>query len=82
MGLVLINFTLTETLFVMPLKLSGPLIIRIPKSSVILEAVIAMVKVKFQHTDVELWQAYQASTCAVERRRLHVLALSSTLAIE
>ena len=34
-----------------------------------------MVKVKFQHMDVELWQAYQASTCAVERRRLHVLAL-------
>ena len=34
-----------------------------------------MVKVEFQHTDVELWQAYQASTYAVERRRLHVLAL-------
>ena len=34
-----------------------------------------MAKVKFQHTDVELWQVYQASTCAVERRRLHVLAL-------
>ena len=35
----------------------------------------AMIKVKFQHTDAELWQAYQASTCAVERRRLHILAL-------
>ncbi len=50
-------------------------LIRIPKNSVILEAITAMVKVKVQYTDVELWQAYQASTCAVERRRLHVLAL-------
>ena len=29
MGWVLINFTLLETLFVVPLKLSGPLIMRI-----------------------------------------------------
>ena len=31
--MVLINFTLTETLFVMPLKLSGPLMIRTPIES-------------------------------------------------
>jgi len=33
------------------------------------------VKVKFQHDAATLWQGYQASTCAVERRRFQVLAL-------
>lgn len=33
--------------------------------------------VEFQHSSAELWSAYQASTCAVERRRLQVLALLS-----
>ena len=32
-------------------------------------------KVKFQHEAAELWEGYQASTCAVERRRFQVLAL-------
>ena len=32
-------------------------------------------KVKFQHEAVELWEGYQVSTCAVERRRFQVLAL-------
>ena len=34
-----------------------------------------MVQVKFQHTERQLWQAYKASSCPVERRRLQVLAL-------
>ena len=34
-----------------------------------------MVRIKFHHTDVELWWTYQVGTCAVERCRLHVLAL-------
>ena len=32
-------------------------------------------KVKFQHEAAELWEGYQASTCAVERRRFQVRAL-------
>jgi len=32
-------------------------------------------KAKFQHEAAELWEGYQASTCAVERRRFQVLAL-------
>ena len=32
-------------------------------------------KVKFQHEAAELWEGYQVSTCAVERRRFQVLAL-------
>ena len=35
----------------------------------------AALKVKFQHDAAELWQGYQASTCAVERRRFQMLAL-------
>ena len=35
------------------------------------------VQIQFQHSAETLWQGYHASTCAVERRRLHVLALSA-----
>ena len=35
----------------------------------------AALKVKFQHDAEELWQGYQTSTCAVERRRFQMLAL-------
>lgn len=35
----------------------------------------AALQIQFKHSAATLWQHYQASTCAVERRRLQALAL-------